>query len=327
MRLLNKLTILAIILSTLAGVASNLIIKWPEGYGLALLLVGCVATVSVNAAYEEWDKRRPKKEKLQEKAPSPVVPAVEPIEKNDPHALEVQTRPIVPQYCYSCGRKINPKDVRCLGCGQDLRPEKLESGVREVAGSTDLVVEDRKLPIKAFDFCNGLESFIDKELKAMDLRMEGARAMVAQGKISLEKFSEFIKQEEAEADELVSEADARLKRIEEWEEALNNRATYAKTQLDDAELESLRKRPEDVEVIGAKRNLFSFELKMVDKVLGWLGALETRIRVAKHSIESKLREAFLAAIPVRAMVPVNPDESAIKVSAEGKEAQETSHPY
>lgn len=299
----DRLLIAALITDVVLGISLNYFLGWlfvPVGLVMGF---GAAGIVAVSVVCEEYLEKRALRGKAREDPWAKEVLQIEadrPEEKQEkPHDLEVDTRPLFPEYCTMCGSRIRPSMEECPKCHYDLTKLQEEYGVKadRSSGSTELTIDERRLPLKAYDFCNGLVAFIDSDLKATDLRMERARSMVPEGKISLAKFSEWIRGQEAEVESIIGKAEERLKEIEEWRKAFNNRTIYARGKLDEAELDALRKRPDDEETIRSKKQLFELELVMADKMLGWLEGLGIKIRVLKDGLESKLRQAYISAIP------------------------------
>jgi len=311
MRRADKLMIAALVLDFTLGISLNYFLGWLWVPVTLAMGFGAAGIVFANVVYEEYLEGVLKGIKGVKKTEDPWRNETlqigtdsrignQQVAEPKPHDLEVGSRPSLPEYCPMCGGRIKASMDECAHCHYDLTKLKEEYGVKASAGSTEITIDEKRLPVKAYDFCNGLVAFIANDLQATDLRMERAKRMVPEGKISLAKFSEWIREQEAEVEAIIKKGEGKLKEIEEWRKAFNNRTAYARGKLDDASLDALNPASEE-EVIRSKKNLFELELIIADKMLRWLEELEIRIRILKDGLESKLRQAYISAIPEEKM--------------------------
>jgi len=295
MRLLNKLTILAVISSTLAGVASNLIIKWPEAYGLALLLAGCVATVSVNAVYEEWDKRRPKRAaKVEEMHESKV--------EGGQKVLEISP-PAVMLHCESCGTILKGNCKFCTDCGARLQgtPGEPLSRSRVDVREGPAPQERAMVPVREglaydmLDVFNTVGDVIQSFQQAVD-SFGLLDAKLANGSIGPKTFSSQLREMQAEVDALKAKGEAKVSELGKWKKALEDYLVKVQERIEDVEAKSARTPEDKSQAIVKARKIYQNEEQIARSLKLRTDRAEVEIGVGMSNLDLKVQEATLKAI-------------------------------
>jgi len=302
MRQLDKVTVGALILDSLAGLVTNTVLNWPFAYGLILMMAGGAVTVFVNVAYEEWSKGRPRKETK-----------VEVKEEERPSLdVEVVTRDPPRLFCESCGTYNSPKYKYCHKCGSALKREPKMIPIPEVPASSvptavepdkQMIVTQDRFSVYMGERFNEIQAFIDTRLVRMEVVLQVASEQVKNKMMTASEFVAWAKEKQSEVEAVDAETDTWIGKLGELKALITQRLDYAKSRQGHMAIKSAESIPDPEkmrEFIEVQRQHFALQELIARRLMDWHNSMEKVLTDTKDHIDEMFWKAILASIPAEA---------------------------